>query len=46
MRRVVDEKERQLDNLRIREASLIEECQRHQQTIQQLTDSRDSSSQG
>ncbi|XP_069698604.1 RB1-inducible coiled-coil protein 1 isoform X3 [Periplaneta americana] len=41
MRRVVDDKERQLEVLRVREASLIEECQRHRETIRQLTDSRD-----
>lgn len=46
MRRVVDDKERQLEILRMREASLVEECQRHQQTIRQLTDSRDSGPQG
>ncbi|XP_021922149.1 RB1-inducible coiled-coil protein 1 isoform X2 [Zootermopsis nevadensis] len=41
MRRVLDDKERQLGILRMREASLVEECQRHQQTIRLLTDSRD-----
>jgi hypothetical protein len=40
MRHVVDDKEQQLDILRMREASLVEQCQRHQETIQQLTDNR------
>ena len=45
MRRVVDDKERQLESLRTREASLVEECQRHRETIRQLTD-RDTGLQG
>jgi hypothetical protein len=46
MRRVVDDKERQLDILRMREASLVEQCLRHQETIRQLTDNIDSGAQG
>ncbi|PNF24637.1 hypothetical protein B7P43_G00746 [Cryptotermes secundus] len=46
MRRVVEDKERQLEILRMREVSLVEECQRHQETIRQLTDSRESGAQG
>jgi hypothetical protein len=46
MRRVVDDKERQLDILRMRESSLAEQCQRHQETIRQLTDNRGSGAQG
>jgi len=42
----VDDKERQLEILRLREASLVEECQRHQQTIRQLMENRDASPQG
>nr|CAD7437975.1 unnamed protein product [Timema bartmani] len=38
MRRVVGEKDRQLDAARAREVSLIEECHRHQETIRRLTD--------
>ncbi|XP_067001490.2 RB1-inducible coiled-coil protein 1 isoform X2 [Anabrus simplex] len=41
MRRVVGEKERQVEALRAREASLVAECQRHQDTIRRLTDDRD-----
>jgi hypothetical protein len=41
----VDDKERQLESLRTREASLVEECQRHRETIRQLTD-RDTGLQG
>jgi hypothetical protein len=45
MRHVLDDKERQLESLRTREASLVEECQRHQETIRRLTDA-DTGSQG
>ena len=45
MRRVVEDKERQLESLRVREASLLEEVQRHRETIRQLTDSKESDSQ-
>ncbi|GLG97015.1 Uncharacterized protein GBIM_03857 [Gryllus bimaculatus] len=38
MRRVVDEKERQMEALRTREATLMAECQRYQETIRNLTD--------
>lgn len=42
---MVDDKERQLESLRMREASLVAECQRHRETIRQLTD-RDTGLQG
>ena len=45
MRHVLDDKERQLESLRTREASLVEECQRHRETIRRLTDG-DTGSQG
>ena len=45
MRRVVNDKEQQLESLRAREALLVEECQRHRETIRQLTD-RDTGLQG
>lgn len=43
MRRVVGEKERQLEVLRTREASLKEECQKHKETIRRITDDAGSS---
>jgi hypothetical protein len=46
MRRVVDDKEQQLKTMQMRITSLVEECQRYQQTIRQLTDSRDVDPQG
>lgn len=37
-RRLLSEKERQIDALREREAALVRECGKYRDTIQQLTD--------
>lgn len=37
-RRLLTEKERQIDALREREAALVRECGKYRDTIQQLTD--------
>ncbi|PSN56671.1 hypothetical protein C0J52_00056 [Blattella germanica] len=46
MRRVVDEKEKQMETLRLRESTMLHELERHRETIRQLTESKESASQG